>query len=127
MTTAAAVSGSLRIAHRDSSVRYDIHSVPLSLAERSEWFRYAANAERDTSTTVIEAARTALPFSDETFDVVLSASVLEHAHDVTGIMREIARVLKPSGCSLHLYPERTLPIEPHIYVPFGGLIQSTPG
>lgn len=38
-----------------------------------------------------------LPFGDGQFDVICCCDVLEHVDDVDGVMREIARVLKPGG------------------------------
>ena len=38
-----------------------------------------------------------IPFGDDTFDVVLSDNVVDHAADPIGIMFELARVLKPGG------------------------------
>ena len=38
-----------------------------------------------------------LPFSDSSFDVVLSDNVIDHAENPVAILQEITRVLKPSG------------------------------
>jgi ubiquinone/menaquinone biosynthesis C-methylase UbiE len=38
-----------------------------------------------------------LPFEDASFDVVLCDNVVDHALDPRGILKEIARVLKPGG------------------------------
>lgn len=59
-----------------------------------------------------------LPFDDNAMDVVVSTSVLEHAQNTEQVFEEINRVLKPGGCSIHLYPGKWyLPSEPHIFVP----------
>lgn len=47
-----------------------------------------------------------LPFKDETFDYVYASHVLEHVHDVTGLIRDVHRVLKEGGIF-------------EIYVPYG--------
>ncbi len=39
----------------------------------------------------------ALPFQDETFDIVLSYAVLEHLHNPFVALREIERILRPNG------------------------------
>jgi SAM-dependent methyltransferase len=60
-----------------------------------------------------------LPFSDGFFDVVVSASVLEHARNPSEYLAEIHRVLKGGGVAMHLLPGKWyLPFEPHILVPF---------
>lgn len=60
-----------------------------------------------------------LPFEDSSFDAVISTSVMEHAKNKAEIFREIHRILKPDGATLHLFPGKFyLPVEPHIYVPF---------
>ena len=40
---------------------------------------------------------TALPYADDTFDVVLMAHVLEHIGDPQAALAELYRVLKPGG------------------------------
>jgi SAM-dependent methyltransferase len=59
-----------------------------------------------------------LPFLDESFDSVVSTSVLEHAENKDEIFREIHRILIPEGQMLHIFPGKFhIPLEPHIYVP----------
>lgn len=59
-----------------------------------------------------------LPFEDDTFDVVFSTSVLEHAQNKEKCFREIHRVLKVDGVSMHLFPGKWyLPYEPHMRIP----------
>lgn len=65
-----------------------------------------------------------LPFPDDHFDLVTSTSVFEHVMNLEESIAEIARVLKPNGVTLHAFPSRWRPIEPHMFVPFGGAIQS---
>jgi SAM-dependent methyltransferase len=65
-----------------------------------------------------------LPFEAASFDFVYSTSVMEHVLDPGGALAEIARVLRPGGLSIHVFPARWRPIEPHMYVPFGGRFQS---
>jgi SAM-dependent methyltransferase len=63
-----------------------------------------------------------LPFSAEAFDRVLSSEVLEHVDDRAAVFAEIARVLKPGGVSVHVFPGRWLPlIESHTGVPLAPL------
>ncbi len=45
-----------------------------------------------------------IPFGDDTFDVVFSSNVLEHIEDLSGILAEIKRVLKPNGVAVHVLP-----------------------
>lgn len=59
----------------------------------------------------------ALPFDDRSFDFVISDQVFEHVMDYDGALREISRVLKDGGASLHLFGSRYMPIELHVYVP----------
>jgi len=48
------------------------------------------------------ADATALPFKDESFDVVVSAQVAEYVPDIDAFCSEVFRVLKPSGRGLIL-------------------------
>jgi SAM-dependent methyltransferase len=65
-----------------------------------------------------------LPFDDGTFDLVVSNMVLEHVQDYGVAFGEIRRVLKPGAISLHVFPARWAPIEPHLRIPLATVLQS---
>lgn len=58
-----------------------------------------------------------IPFEDGSFDAVVSNQVLEHVPDLNVVVAELARVLKPGGRCLHLFPHRGVLIEPHTRIP----------
>lgn len=45
-----------------------------------------------------------LPCADACFDVVFSSNVLEHVLHLEPLQQEIHRVLKPTGCAVHVLP-----------------------
>ncbi len=47
---------------------------------------------------------THIPFSDNTFDVVISSHVLEHIQNDFEAMKELYRILKPNGYAIHQVP-----------------------
>jgi len=53
-----------------------------------------------------------LPFSDDSFDVVLSFQVIEHIKDTGAYLREIQRVLKPCGKFFLTTPNAALRLLP---------------
>lgn len=63
-----------------------------------------------------------LPFASETFDLVISEEVFEHVHDQVPMWRELHRIMKPGGVAIHVFPGPYCLIEPHNYVPFGGVV-----
>ena len=65
-----------------------------------------------------------IPYADGTFDFVFSDQVMEHVQDHEVAFSEIARVMKPNGISLHIFPSKLKPIENHVFVPLGGAIQN---
>jgi SAM-dependent methyltransferase len=65
-----------------------------------------------------------IPFSDASFDFVYSDQVMEHVQDHNRAFAEIKRVMKPGAVSLHIFPAKLKPIENHVFVPFGGVLQS---
>ena len=59
-----------------------------------------------------------LPFADASFDAVTSNMVFEHIADFDKPVSEIARVLKPGGLFVVLFPSRELWFEQHVGLPF---------
>lgn len=62
-----------------------------------------------------------LPYSDESFDVLISDQTLEHVFDLESVLTEQSRVLKPGGISIQRFPSDHCPIEAHTRLPFTAL------
>ena len=71
-----------------------------------------------------DAADYRIGYDDASFDFVFSNSVFEHVQDHDLALREIARVLRHGGVSIHTFPARYRLIEPHIFVPVGGVVRN---
>jgi SAM-dependent methyltransferase len=65
-----------------------------------------------------------LPFPENHFAFVYSMEVMEHVLDPGQALSQVARVLRPDGISIHVFPSRWRPVEPHMLVPLGGRFQS---
>ena len=90
-------------------------------------FKPGSNVEslaKDGTIRLIQGDQYHLPFDDGLFDVVLTDQVLEHVQDYSKTFSEISRVLKPKGVSLNFFPSRYTPLEPHILVPLGTILQA---
>jgi SAM-dependent methyltransferase len=61
---------------------------------------------------LIEGGR--IPFSDNSFDVVVSNQVFEHIPNPPPVLAEIHRVLKPGGMFLALFPDASVWFEGHV-------------
>jgi len=59
-----------------------------------------------------------IPFGENTFDLVTNNQVLEHVDNLDHVVSEIARVLKPGGLVLSLFPDSGVWREGHCGVPF---------
>ena len=70
----------------------------------------ARNALQGTNAdvTVREADATALPYNNNTFDMVMTAHMLEHLADPAVALSEMVRVLKPGGRLVVCVTRRTL-------------------
>jgi SAM-dependent methyltransferase len=62
---------------------------------------------------ILCAAGEELPFSGDSFDLILSHEVLEHVQDDSTALREMVRVLRPGGRLLIFVPNRGYPFETH--------------
>jgi ubiquinone/menaquinone biosynthesis C-methylase UbiE len=65
-----------------------------------------------------------LTFDDETFDVVLSVHAIEHIPALDEAVAEMARVLKPGGRAMHIYPAE--PIMGLYAIPTSVILYGTP-
>jgi ubiquinone/menaquinone biosynthesis C-methylase UbiE len=50
-----------------------------------------------------------MKFPSDQFDLIYSASVLEHIHDLEKSLLEMARVLRPGGMMIHEFPSYFAP------------------
>jgi SAM-dependent methyltransferase len=72
----------------------------------------------------MESSAYRLPFRDNSFDAVLSDQVFEHVQNYREVVGELARVVRPHGFCLHIFPSRYILIEPHVYVPMATVLKS---
>jgi SAM-dependent methyltransferase len=59
-----------------------------------------------------------IPFRDQSFDVIYANQVFEHVRFIECMYAECARVLRPGGTLITLFPLATYPVELHARVPF---------
>lgn len=57
-------------------------------------------------------------FEDGFFHFVFSEQVLEHVADLTGVVKELARLTAPGGIGVHSLPGAKKIWESHLYMPF---------
>lgn len=82
-------------------------------------FYAGSPVRKDVDTPWIHEIRDGrLPFSDGTFDLVLSNQVFEHVERLDASLEEVARVLKPDGTLVCLFPTAEVLREAHCGVPF---------
>ncbi len=60
----------------------------------------------------------AWPYPDASFDAVVSNQVIEHVADIDHFLGQLARVLRPGGASVHVFPSLHCIVDPHVHTPF---------
>jgi len=65
---------------------------------------------------IVVADGEALPFADDTFDIIYSANVIEHCNEPVKVLSEAVRVLKPGGILHFEMPNFTSYFEGHYLV-----------
>ena len=81
-------------------------------------------AEVAESERVLPMRAEALEFDDRSFDAVISVHALEHLPELDRAIEEMARVLRPGGRQLHIYPAE--PIMGLYAVPASVILHGTP-
>ena len=75
--------------------------------------------EPDSRVSVAYGDGCALGIRSEAFDTVMSIQVLEHVFEPILMVEEMARVMKPGGCSILLIPQTsTMHLAPHFHQNF---------
>ena len=74
-----------------------------SLDKASEGLKFLESIS-NTKTNFLSGSAYSLPFSNDSFDLVVCSEVLEHLHDYKDAIKEINRVLKPGGQFLASVP-----------------------
>jgi SAM-dependent methyltransferase len=64
-----------------------------------------------------------IPFPDDSFDVIFSASVLQHVRDLEALLADMARVLRPKGFMVHLMPTHVWRAATTLTHPLGGAMR----
>lgn len=107
--------GEGRMVRQLRELGYDAYGTDITLSEQNHFLRL-----------IPSNAPYRIPFDEETFDAVVSSSVLEHVKNLPEAVAEMHRVLKPGGFCLHFFPPKLRFIEDHIFVPLAGVFQGYP-
>lgn len=111
---------------------YDSHGIDVEFKPSAKLeFMFSQNrikkigSDRLLRTSVTELKDEYIfPHEDNTFDISFSESTVEHVENLEEFVSENARVLKTGGVAIHYFPSKYSIIEPHIGVPFGGIIHN---
>ena len=80
----------------------------------------ATDDERFTKCT-----ETRLPFSDASFDAIVSNMVFEHVMHPAEVLAELQRVLRPGGAMIHMWPSDSAIFEGHCRLLFAQNLRSS--
>lgn len=103
-----------------------VMGLEVSLDRVATLARRLVSEFREPSFHLVAGDGCQLPFSDESFEVVILCDVLEHVKDPIQVLAEATRVLRPGGLIYTSVPNRLSMInivsDPHYNVPAVGLM-----
>lgn len=98
---------------------YDAYGIDIDRLPLNNGRSYFLNrGYKPENRLILWQPQTEVPLSDCSFDAIFSDQVLEHVADLETVAREITRLLKPGGVSIHIWPAHRRIIEPHLFMPF---------
>jgi len=83
---------------------------------------YAEQEKKQVNQSFLLSDAMAMPFNDQTFDVIICAHVYEHVPRASTLMEEIHRLLKPYGVCFFAAGNRLALMEPHYRLPLLSII-----
>lgn len=101
----------------------DFHGVDTFEGHYGHW---SDKIDPDALGRVSKIQGSRIEADDATFDVVVANQVFEHVFDPEPALREIARVLKPGGAFLALFPTRDVWFEGHFGIYFAHWLSKWP-
>jgi len=132
---AAKIDAVLRSAlNVDAIAGYDMIDIGAGSGHIAAHFAQANNviaADVENQITVkndrlpfVKLSGAGLPFEAYRFDIAILNQVLTYVPDPSYTLREVKRILKPSGYCYITLPNRLFPLDPHIRVPFASYLPS---
>jgi SAM-dependent methyltransferase len=94
---------------------YDAHGADLYAGI---WEHYRTPASALKERLHLMPAPGQLPFDDASFDVIITNQVFEHIENKQTAIAELARVLRPNGRLIAIFPTLDVIMEPHYEAPF---------
>lgn len=93
----------------------DVNGSYRELFDCARWTYTGLDVVQGPNVDVVSEQPYRYPFEDNSFDVVISGSSLEHVEDMHAFVRELARVMKPTGIMCVIapwtYPEHKYPVD----------------
>jgi 2-polyprenyl-3-methyl-5-hydroxy-6-metoxy-1,4-benzoquinol methylase len=83
-----------------------------------DWARWEEFQQQCPNLRFMQESVEDLSCADASADIVICNQVYEHVPDPQHLIREIYRILKPSGYCYFAGPNLLFPIEPHVFWPF---------
>lgn len=93
----------------------DVNGTYKPLFDNQKWKYTGLDIKEGENVDVVSINQYRYPFDDNSFDVVISGSVIEHVQDTHAFIREAARVMKKDGIMCIIapwaYPEHKYPVD----------------
>jgi len=90
----------------------------FGIDNETKYIHTALNFNKNNNAFFSVADACHIPFPDETFDLVICAQVYEHLSEPSLLVKEIWRILRPTGVCFFSGPNRYSLIEEHYWLPF---------
>jgi SAM-dependent methyltransferase len=100
----ADIGAGLSVPYATLRLEDGVHLIGVDISEED----MASNTSLDEA-RVVNVVADPLPFEPNELDLIVSSSVLEHLQDLSAFVEQAARVLRPGGGFIHVFPSRYAP------------------